>query len=80
MYITALGRGILVLNSHKAATDLLDRRGHIYSDRPRFICEYMRPISLSGHSWNSHFLLGYLVAMEIFTRGLLLPGVRYGEL
>jgi len=54
MYITALGRGILVLNSHKAATDLLDRRGHIYSDRPRFICDY---ISLSNHRWNSHFLL-----------------------
>ena len=37
MYITAAGTGILVLNSHKAANDLFDRRGHIYSDRPRLI-------------------------------------------
>ena len=37
MYITAAGTGMLVLNSHKAANDLLDRRGHIYSDRPRMI-------------------------------------------
>jgi len=28
---------MLVLNSHKAVNDLLDRRGRIYSDRPRFI-------------------------------------------
>jgi hypothetical protein len=37
MYITVAGTGILVLNSHKAATELLEHRGHIYSDRPRFI-------------------------------------------
>ena len=37
MYITAAGTGMLIINSHKAANDLLDRRGHIYSDRPRFI-------------------------------------------
>ena len=41
MYITAAGTGILVLNSHKAATDLLERRGHIYSDRPRLISELL---------------------------------------
>ena len=37
MYITAAGTGILVLNSHKAANDLLDRRANNYSDRPRMI-------------------------------------------
>ena len=40
MYITAAGTGMLVLNSHKAANDLLERRGLIYCDRPRFISKY----------------------------------------
>jgi len=31
------GQGILILNTHLVTTDLLDRRGHIYSDRPRMI-------------------------------------------
>ena len=31
------GQNILVLNTKKIATDLLDRRGAIYSSRPRFI-------------------------------------------
>ena len=37
VYLTVGGQGILVLNTHQAAADLLDRRGHIYSDRPRMI-------------------------------------------
>ena len=37
VYLTVGGQGILVLNTHQVATDLLDRRGHIYSDRPRMI-------------------------------------------
>ena len=32
-----MGQGTLVLNSHKAATELLDHRVNIYSDRPRLI-------------------------------------------
>lgn len=28
---------MIVLNTHKAAADLLDRRANIYSDRPRNI-------------------------------------------
>ena len=34
--LSALGNKILVLNSHKAINDLLDKRGGIYSDRPVF--------------------------------------------
>ena len=40
VYIAVASQGILVFNKHYVATDLLDRRGHIYSDRPRMICEY----------------------------------------
>ena len=42
MYLTVGGQGILVLNTHRVAADLLDRRGHIYSDRPRMISKYSR--------------------------------------
>jgi hypothetical protein len=31
------GQDVLVLNTHAAASDLLERRANIYSDRPRFI-------------------------------------------
>jgi len=37
MYLNALGQPVLVLNSLKAVSELLDRRATIYSDRPRFI-------------------------------------------
>ena len=33
------GQGYLILNTLQAAADLLDRRGEIYGDRPRFIRE-----------------------------------------
>lgn len=37
MYISALGTGFLVLNSQRAAFDLLEKRSNIYSGRPRYI-------------------------------------------
>jgi len=42
MYLTLGGQGILVINTHRVAADLLDRRGHIYSDRPRMISKCRR--------------------------------------
>ena len=42
MYITTAGQGRLVLNSHKAANDLLERRGHIYSNGSRLISKCYR--------------------------------------
>ncbi|KAI0254606.1 cytochrome P450 [Lactifluus subvellereus] len=36
-YLNAAGKPIIVLNTQKAAADLLDRRAGIYSDRPRNI-------------------------------------------
>jgi hypothetical protein len=37
VYLSVLGRSMIVLNSQKAAADLLGRRASNYSDRPRFI-------------------------------------------
>lgn len=36
IYVNVLGKSIVVLNSASAATDLLEKRGSIYSDRPAF--------------------------------------------
>ncbi|KAH9022270.1 cytochrome P450 [Lactarius pseudohatsudake] len=37
MYLSAFGKGVLVVNSQRVAVDLLEKRSNIYSDRPRFI-------------------------------------------
>ena len=37
VYLKAFGYSILVLNSPEAVSDLLDKRAHIYSNRPRFV-------------------------------------------
>ena len=37
MYVSALGQGILVINSQRVAVDLLEKRSNIYSDRPKYI-------------------------------------------
>jgi len=34
MHLNAFGQPLIVLNTHKAAADLLERRAAIYSDRP----------------------------------------------
>ncbi|KAH9478540.1 Cytochrome P450 monooxygenase [Psilocybe cubensis] len=36
-YLKVFGQGILLINSHTAAIDLLHRRSTIYSDRPSFV-------------------------------------------
>ncbi len=37
MYISALGQGVLVINSQRVAINLLEKRSNIYSDRQRYI-------------------------------------------
>jgi hypothetical protein len=37
IYLETLGSKWIVLNSLKACTDLLEKRGTKYSDRPRFV-------------------------------------------
>lgn len=36
MHLKVLGRSIIILDSYQAAVDLLDKRGLVYSDRPKF--------------------------------------------
>lgn len=56
MYVSALGQGILVLNSRRVAVDLLEKRSSIYSDRPHNIvlCDYMSEgLSLASTPYNN---------------------------
>lgn len=36
LYLSVLGKSIVILNSEEAAVELLDKRSSLYSDRPRF--------------------------------------------
>ena len=36
IFVNVLGKNVVFLNSEKVATDLLDKRSIIYSDRPYF--------------------------------------------
>src|ERR1700722_6052385 len=51
MYLHCLGKSMVVLDSVQAATDLLDKRGQVYSDRPYFIVYklYVLPTSCHFH-------------------------------
>ncbi|KAJ7718623.1 cytochrome P450 [Mycena metata] len=37
VYVHVLGQGLVFLNSPEATTDLLERKGHIYADKPAFV-------------------------------------------
>ena len=37
IYLSIIGRPIIVLNSAEAARDLMDKRSSNYSDRPRIV-------------------------------------------
>lgn len=63
MYISALGQGILVINSRRVALDLLGKRSNIYSDRPHNIvlCDYMTEgLSLAAMPYNDLYNLQFL--------------------
>jgi Cytochrome P450 len=40
IYFKVLGQSILVVNSLEVATDLMEKRGNIYSGRPRDVMNY----------------------------------------
>ena len=37
VYLNIFGQGLLFVNTYKAAYDLLEKRGAIYSDKPKMI-------------------------------------------
>lgn len=45
VYLSVFGQPILIINSQEAATDLLEKRAAIYSDRPRLVMA----VELSGN-------------------------------
>ena len=73
-----VGQKVLVINSNKVASDLLDRRGNIYSDRPRLISMYCSN-SFPPHPSERSSAGECAVAGEIFTGGLIIFLVRFGE-
>ena len=37
VYLHVFGQGLLFVNSYEAAVDLLEKRGAIYSDKPKMV-------------------------------------------
>lgn len=52
IYMSLAGRSMVVLNTHKACFDLLEKRASIYSDRPRLI--------VAGEYMSGDLILGFL--------------------
>ncbi|KAF2085524.1 cytochrome P450 [Saccharata proteae CBS 121410] len=69
LYFNVLGRHIIVLNSVKAANDLLDKRGANYASRPRFVqYEVMGwGITLTFLRWGPRFKLHRKLLQSSFT-------------
>lgn len=52
VYVKVLNKAILAINSFDIARDLMEKRGAIYSDRPRMVLlneVYVLCVSLSPH-------------------------------
>ncbi|KAI1851878.1 hypothetical protein JX266_002731 [Neoarthrinium moseri] len=70
IYTNVLGQHMICLNSAKAATDLLDRRGANYCDRPRFtLFEVMGwGLTLTFLRWGPQFKLHRRLFQNTFTQ------------
>ncbi|KAJ7141534.1 cytochrome P450 [Mycena filopes] len=60
MQLEVVGQRTIILDTHQAATDLLDKRSSIYSDRPEF------PLYTLGLGWT--FSLGFLRYGKTFVK------------
>jgi len=56
IYLEALGKKTIILNSYDVATELLDKRGHIYSSRRVSILDFVANIYLRINRPHSTFL------------------------
>jgi len=63
MYLNALGQPIIVMNSLKVASELLNKRANIYSDRPRMI---VANEILSGGLFSAFLRYGDLCVVHFF--------------
>ncbi|KAL0568084.1 hypothetical protein V5O48_013909 [Marasmius crinis-equi] len=79
VYLTVGRQGILVINSLKVATELLDRKADIYSSRPRLIGKH---VSVASEDTDAHIstVNGSIVASEYLTGGLFIPMMQSHEI
>jgi hypothetical protein len=88
MYLNAFGQPIIVIHSLKAASELLDRRANIYSDRPRYVvaqdlfCGGLLPALLStGDRLVRPFLLKTIIfiVLLVVCVAIAVPHVKYSQ-
>ncbi|KAF8580774.1 cytochrome P450 [Ramaria rubella] len=70
--INILGQNIVVLNTAKAVTDLLERRSRIYSDRPRFV--------MSGEILSGNVVLAFLTNGSLWRRSRRVMHATFGPI
>jgi hypothetical protein len=58
VYVDLAGQSMVVLNTHKVATDLLDKRASIYSDRPRLI--------VASEIMSRGLILGFMRSNDVY--------------
>ncbi|KAK1593713.1 cytochrome P450 [Colletotrichum navitas] len=70
LYFNILGQDVVVLNSVRAAVDLLDRRGANYCDRPRFVLfeEMDWRKTLTFLRWGPEFRMHRSILRKSFSR------------
>ncbi|KAI1269158.1 putative O-methylsterigmatocystin oxidoreductase [Xylariaceae sp. FL1019] len=70
VYFETCGTKWIVLNSLNAAVDLLDKRGYIYSDRPRFVMNQLMGwgATLTWLRWSPKMLMHRRVLSQPFTK------------
>jgi hypothetical protein len=87
MYLNAFGQPIIVLHSLKAASELLDRRANIYSDRPRYVvaqdlfCGGLLPALMStGDRLVRPFLkIIIFIVLLVVCAAIAVPHVKYSQ-
>ncbi|KIO29648.1 hypothetical protein M407DRAFT_21235 [Tulasnella calospora MUT 4182] len=75
-FLTVPGQHVLIISSVEAAKDLLEKRGSIYMDRPRFVMvgelvglEYLTTLSRSSPTWKKHrSLLKHTLSAQVVKR------------
>ncbi|KAF8584806.1 cytochrome P450 [Ramaria rubella] len=70
--VNILGQNIVVLNTAKAVTDLLERRSRIYSDRPRFV--------MSGEILSGNVVLAFLTNGSLWRRSRRVTHATFGPI